>query len=129
MILGTLLLAAAGTYAAIEANTLQDEANIMTQARTADLWFEKWGFKMTRGTVNSGSCWMEVPRCISVETQENSVVGPVKGFFKGIGMTFVRAVAGIMDIATFGTVDDTYTVYDRYSFPYFVWQDWSRQDQ
>ena len=57
-------------------------------------------------------------------TKQNAIIGPLKGIFKGIGLTATRAVAGVMDIATFGTVDDTFTVYDQYSVPYFVWQDW-----
>jgi len=115
--------------AAVDPDTLKDEANAVRQARTADLWFDKWGFKMTRGLINTGSFWVELPRSMYVETRDNAIVGPVKGFFKGLGLSGVRAIAGIMDLATFGTVDDTYTVYDQYEFPYFVWQDYSMAER
>jgi len=123
LVLGLVLFSSISALA-VEVNVLEDEANVMRQARTADLWFEKWSFKMSRGIINSASCWVELPRNIYVETKENAIVGPLKGLFKGIGLTVTRAVAGVMDLATFGTVDDTFTVYDQYSVPYFVWQDW-----
>lgn len=115
--------------AAIDPDTLRDEANAVRQARTADLWFDKWGFKMTRGLVNTGSFWVELPRNMYVETRDNPIVGPVKGFFKGLGLSGVRLVSGVMDIATFGTVDDMYSVYDQYEFPYFVWQDYGKAER
>ena len=123
LVVGIVLMSSISALA-VEVNVLEDEANIMRQARTADLWFEKWSFKMSRGVINSASCWVELPRNIYVETKSNAIVGPLKGLFKGLGLTVTRAVAGVMDLATFGTVDDTFTVYDQYSVPYFVWQDW-----
>jgi len=30
---------------------------------------------------------------------------------------------------TFGTVDDTFTVYDQYRVPYFVWQDYEKSER
>ncbi len=123
LVVGIVLMSSISALA-VEVNILEDEANIMRQARTADLWFEKWSFKMSRGVINSASCWVELPRNIYVETKNNAIIGPLKGVFKGLGLTVTRAVAGVMDLATFGTVDDTFTVYDQYSVPYFVWQDW-----
>ena len=128
-IVGVLLMSTLSAFCAIDARTNEDEANSMRQARSADMWFEKWSFKMSRGVINAGSFWVELPRCIYTETADNPLVGPLKGTFKGLGLSFVRAVAAVMDLATFGTVDDTFTVYDRYSFSYFVWQDWSSSDR
>jgi len=125
VVIGALLLVAVSVFAAVGANTVAEEANTMKQARTADLWFEKWGFKMTRGFMNIATGWVELPRNLYVETADNAVVGPAVGLFKGIGLTVVRTLAGVMDVATLGTVDDTYTIYDQYSFPYFAWQDWN----
>jgi len=102
--------------------TLSDEAMIMMQPHSADEWFEKWSFKMSRGVINCASCWVELPRSIFVETADNPFIGPLKGIFKGGGLTLMRAFAGGMDICTFGTTDDTFTVYDQYRVPYFVWQ-------
>jgi len=116
-------------FAEVEVNTVAEE-NLMTyQPHTADMFFEKWGFKMTRGFMNCATCWVELPRNIHVETSENAIVGPFVGFGKGLGLTVTRLVAGVMDIATFGTVDDTYTLYDQYAFPYFVWQGWSQSER
>ena len=124
-----LLVTACRVMAVVEPNTTEDEVNAIRQARSADLWFEKWGFKMTRGLINVATCVVEIPRCVHVETVDNPVIGPLKGLFKGGGLMFVRAIGGAMDIATLGTVDDTYTVYDRYNFPFFVWQNWSRSER
>jgi len=129
IVVAMLLVVACRVFAEVEPNTTEDEVNAMRQARSADLWFEKWGFKMTRGLVNVATCWVEIPRCIHVETADNPVIGPIKGFLKGGGLMMVRVVGGAMDLATFGTVDDTYTVYDKYAFPYFVWQNWSRSER
>ncbi len=109
--------------------TLQDEAMIMMQPNSADEWFEKWSFKMSRGVLNSLTCWVELPRSMYIETAENPFIGPLKGIFKGTGLTLVRAIAGVMDLATFGTVDDTFTVYDQYRVPYFVWQDYDKSER
>ena len=109
--------------------TLSDEAMIMMQPQSANGWFEKWSFKMSRGVINCVSCWVELPRAMYLETAANPFIGPLKGIFKGSGLTFVRAFAGGMDLATFGTVDDTFTVYDQYRVPYFVWQDYDQSDR
>jgi putative exosortase-associated protein (TIGR04073 family) len=115
--------------AQVEVDTTAEQ-NLMTyQPRTADMFFEKWGFKMTRGFMNVATFWVELPRNIHVETSEDPIVGPMVGFGKGLGLSLTRAVAGVMDIATFGTVDDTYTVYDRFAFPYFVWQGWGKSER
>ena len=63
--------------------TKKDEANIMVQASSTDQWFDKWGFKMSRGLINCASCWVELPRSIYIETAENPFIGPLKGTFKG----------------------------------------------
>jgi putative exosortase-associated protein (TIGR04073 family) len=123
------LIGALTALAEVDVDTAA-QATLMTyQPRTADMFFEKWGFKMTRGVMNCATCWVELPRNIHVETSENAIVGPFVGFGKGLGLTVTRAVAGVMDLATFGTVDDTYTLYDRYAFPYFVWQGWSKSER
>ena len=109
--------------------TLSNEAMIMMQPQGADEWFEKWSFKMSRGLINCASCWVELPRSLYIETEENPFIGPLMGIFKGSGLTFVRAFAGVMDLATFGTTDDTYTVYDQYRVPYFVWQDYGKSER
>jgi len=109
--------------------TLSDEAMIMMPARSADQWFEKWSFKMSRGVLNCLSCWVELPRSIYTETAANPFIGPLKGIFKGTGLTVVRAFAGGMDLCTFGTVDDTFTVYDQYRVPYFVWEDYDKSER
>ena len=129
IVLSLAFCAALTARAEIDVDVNEDEANIMRQPRSADMWFEKWSFKMSRGLINTATCWVELPRCIHNETEENPVLGPMKGLFKGTGLTLVRAVAGVMDIATFGTTDDTFTVYDQYRFPYFVWQDWSESER
>ena len=41
----------------------------------------------------------------------------------------VRAVAGALDFASFGSVDDMYSTYEVCSIPYFVWQKWDQQER
>jgi len=124
-----ILCVAFTATAAVDPDTLADEANSVRQARSVDLWFDKWGFKVSRGLINCGTCWVELPRTLWVETKANPIVGPPKGLFKGLGLTFARAVAGVMDLGTLGTVDDMYTLYDQYRLPYFVWQDYSKAER
>ena len=126
---GMLMVISLTALGAVDVRTNEDEANTLRQGRSADMWLEKWSFKMCRGVINLATCWVELPRCIYVETSDNAIIGPLKGVFKGLGLTVVRASAGALDLVTFGTVDDTYSVYDRFSFPYFVWRDWSSSDR
>ena len=129
MLVAIAALLLVGTVAAAEVSSLSDEANMSRTANTADLFGSKWGFKMTRGLVNAATCWVELPRSIYVETTEDAVLGPCKGLFKGIFLTGVRAVAGTLDVATIGSVDDMYSVYETTSLPYFVWQKWDQVER
>ncbi|MBO7542935.1 exosortase system-associated protein, TIGR04073 family [bacterium] len=129
MLVAIAALLLVGTVTAAETSSLSDEANMSRTANTADLFGSKWGFKMTRGLVNAATCWVELPRSIYVETTEDGVLGPCKGLFKGIFLTGVRAVAGTLDVATIGSVDDMYSVYETTSLPYFVWQKWDQVER
>ena len=129
MLVAIAALLLVGTVTAAEVSSLSDEANMSRTANTADLFGSKWGFKMTRGLVNAATCWVELPRSIYVETTEDAVLGPCKGLFKGIFLTGVRAVAGTLDVATIGSVDDMYSVYETTSLPYFVWQKWDQVER
>ena len=129
MLLAIAALILVGTVFAEDVSSLSDEANLSRRATTADLFGSKWGFKMTRGLVNVATCWLELPRCIYVETTENAVLGPVEGLFKGLFLTTGRAVAGAGDFATFASVDDQYSVYEMTSLPFFVWQKWDQQER
>ena len=129
MLVAIAALLLVGTVAAAEVSSLSDEANMSRTANTADLFGSKWGFKMTRGLVNAATCWVELPRSIYVETTEDAVLGPCKGLFKGLFLTGVRAVAGTLDVATVGSVDDMYSVYETTSLPYFVWQKWDQVER
>lgn len=129
MLVAIAALLLVGTVAAAEVSSLSDEANMSRTANTADLFGSKWGFKMTRGLVNAATCWVELPRSIYVETTEDAVLGPCKGLFKGLFLTGVRAVAGTLDVATIGSVDDMYSVYETTSLPYFVWQKWDQVER
>ncbi|MBO4554134.1 hypothetical protein J5754_06970 [bacterium] len=129
MLVAIAALLLVGTVTAAEVSSLSDEANMSRTANTADLFGSKWGFKMTRGLVNAATCWVELPRSIYVETTEDAVLGPCKGLFKGLFLTGVRAVAGTLDVATVGSVDDMYSVYETTSLPYFVWQKWDQVER
>ena len=129
MLVAIAALLLVGTVTAAEVSSLSDEANMSRTANTADLWGTKWGFKMTRGLVNLATCWGELPRCIYTESADNAYLGPIEGLFKGLFLTGVRAVAGGLDFASLGSVDDMYSVYETTSIPYFVWQKWDQQER
>ena len=129
MLVAIAALLLVGTVTAAEVSSLSDEANMSRTANTADLWGTKWGFKMTRGLVNLATCWGELPRCIYTGSANNPYLGPNEGLIKGIVLTGVRAVAGGLEFASLGSVDDMYSVYETTSIPYFVWQKWDQQER
>ena len=77
--------------------------------------------KAVRGIANVATGWLEIPKQISVTFCED---GPVQGIFvgplKGIGMTVVRTVAGVGELATFFVPFPGF--YDPYFDPAFIWQ-------
>ena len=117
----TLIVTATMSFAAPNIPSARDENNLHREARTSELWTEKFSYKMTRGLVNLATCWVEIPRCIYTSTEKAPVIGPLMGVFQGIPMTLLRASCGIYDVTTIGTVDEFYSLYNIYSCTDFVW--------
>ena len=77
--------------------------------------------KGVRGATNIVTGWLEIPKQIYVTGKETTwlrgaVIGPVKG----IGMTFVRTLAGVGELATFFVAYPGF--YDPWFEPSYVWQ-------
>ncbi len=77
--------------------------------------------KGVRGATNIVTGWLEIPKQIYVTGQETTwlrgaVIGPVKG----IGMTFVRTLAGVGELATFFVAYPGF--YEPWFEPSYVWQ-------
>lgn len=65
--------------------------------------------KFVRGIVNLSTGWMELPRQVyEVGRTEGWVMGALRGPLDGIGMSFARTVAGVLEIATFPVPLPTY---------------------
>jgi putative exosortase-associated protein (TIGR04073 family) len=77
--------------------------------------------KAGRGIVNMTTGWMEFPKQIYTTSQEEGVArGVLIGPLKGLGMTLVRTMTGVGELATFFLA---YPGFYESSFePDYVWQ-------
>jgi putative exosortase-associated protein (TIGR04073 family) len=77
--------------------------------------------KAGRGMANMTTGWMEFPKQIYTTSKEDGVAkGILIGPLKGIGMTIVRTVTGVGELATFFLA---YPGFYESSFePDYVWQ-------
>jgi len=77
--------------------------------------------KGVRGAANVFTGWLELPKQIYVTSKETTQLhGAVIGPFKGIGMAFVRTLAGVGELATFFVSYPGF--YDPWFEPSYVWQ-------
>ena len=77
--------------------------------------------KGVRGATNIVTGWLELPKQIYVTGKETTWLrGAVIGPFKGIGMTFVRTLSGVGELATFFVAYPGF--YDPWFEPSYVWQ-------
>ena len=77
--------------------------------------------KAGRGMANMTTGWMEFPKQIYTTSKEDGVAkGILIGPLKGLGMTVVRTVTGIGELATFFISDPGF--YDSCFEPDYVWQ-------
>jgi len=104
--LGTM--ASAGSYKTIENSSPQEIVSGM-------------GTKAVRGMANTTTGWLEFPKQIyTTYTEDGAARGIFVGPLKGLGMTIVRTVSGIGELATFFVAYPGF--YDPYFSPPFVWQ-------
>ncbi|WP_298437840.1 exosortase system-associated protein, TIGR04073 family [Geobacter sp.] len=77
--------------------------------------------KLSRGVANTATGWLELPKQVYVTWQES---GPTKGILlgplKGVGMTVVRTLSGVGELATFFVAWPGF--YDPYLDPPYVWE-------
>lgn len=77
--------------------------------------------KGVRGAANIVTGWLEIPKQIYVTGKETTWLrGAVIGPFKGIGMTFVRTLAGVGELTTFFVAYPGF--YEPWFEPSYVWQ-------
>ena len=78
-------------------------------------------YNMGRGLTNIVTCWLEVPRCLIYHNSQVPVMGLVVGACEGVGMTAIRAFAGVADFASFGFMTDS--IYRScHDFNEWVWE-------
>ena len=100
--------ASAGNYKTIENSSPQEIVNGM-------------GTKAVRGIANATTGWLEFPKQIyTTYTEDGAARGIFVGPLMGLGMTIVRTVSGIGELATFFVAYPGF--YDPYFGPAFVWQ-------
>lgn len=77
--------------------------------------------KFSRGVANTATGWLELPKQVYVTWQES---GPTKGILigpvKGVGMTVVRTLSGVGELATFFVAWPGF--FDPFLDPPYVWQ-------
>jgi putative exosortase-associated protein (TIGR04073 family) len=77
--------------------------------------------KAGRGIANIATGWLEFPKQIYTTSKEKgTAMGIFLGPLKGLGMTVVRTVAGVGELATFYAAYPGF--YDPYFDPPYVWQ-------
>ena len=77
--------------------------------------------KAARGIANTTTGWLEFPKQIYETYKEDGAErGLLNGPLKGIGMTLVRTVSGVIETATFFSAYPGF--YDPIFDPAFVWQ-------
>jgi len=58
--------------------------------------------KLSRGAINTASCWLEVPaEVFRVSQEKDPLLGVTVGFAQGICTAAVRGVTGLFDAVTF----------------------------
>ena len=77
------------------------------------------GQGLNRGFINIFSGWLEIPRCLAVESSGRIVTMPILGPLTGSSFTAIRALSGVVDILSIG-------YFGRYKYsatmPDYVWE-------
>jgi putative exosortase-associated protein (TIGR04073 family) len=77
--------------------------------------------KAGRGLANVTTGWMELPKQIYTTSKEDgTAMGIFLGPLKGLGMTVVRTLSGVGELATFFVAYPGF--YDPYLDPPYIWQ-------
>ena len=102
------LAARADSYKSLDNSTPQEVVDAMAA-------------KGVRGAANTVTGWLELPKQIYITTKQDgwargAVIGPVKG----IGMTVVRTLVGVGELATFFLAYPDF--YSPWLQPAYVWQ-------
>jgi len=101
-------VASADEYKTLEDSSPQEVVNGMAN-------------KAGRGIANMTTGWMEFPKQIYLTSKEDGAAkGILIGPMKGLGMTLVRTVTGVGELATFFLAFPGF--YDSYFEPDYAWQ-------
>lgn len=77
--------------------------------------------KFVRGVANVATGWVELPKQIVITFKEDGIAkGIFMGPLKGVGMTIVRTISGVGEIATFFHPFPGF--YEPYFEPEYVWE-------
>jgi putative exosortase-associated protein (TIGR04073 family) len=86
---------------------------------------EKMAFKLVRGVTNVATSLVEVPKQSYLTVRDRGRIGYVVGPLKGVGMTFYRLFAGVVETVFFAVPQPGY--YDSMIQPEYVWQGWEEK--
>jgi putative exosortase-associated protein (TIGR04073 family) len=109
---------------AVSEETHKNSAPAATSASIQTTNRYTWGDKLSRGFLNFFTSPVEIPRTIDrVKIVNGPGEGWTVGLVKGIGRTFLRAGAGILDVVTcpFGFPNEDKSPMIQ---PEFAWQNW-----
>jgi putative exosortase-associated protein (TIGR04073 family) len=77
--------------------------------------------KAGRGLANTATGWVEFPKQIYITAKDDGIAkGLFVGPIKGLGMTLVRTVSGVLEVMTFFVPFPGF--YDPYFDPAYVWK-------
>ena len=116
------ILAAAALLAAVAAPAAAADSRYRSiETASAQEIVDGMANKTVRGIANILTGWVELPKQVYLENERSGsakalVVGPLKG----IGMTVVRTVAGVGEVATFFVSIPGF--YDPWLTPAYVWE-------
>lgn len=97
---------------------------VQSPASAAELGEYKWSDKLSRGALNIVSSPVEIARTIHVSSESKGYgYGWTVGLVRGVGKTFVRFGAGVIDLVTFpfDFPDENKAPLVK---PEYAWQNW-----
>lgn len=98
-----------------------DRKDYIKEVVEPENYLEKASYKLIRGLTNIVTSPGEIPKQIVVTTRRRGAIGPVLGFFKGIGMTLMRAGIGVWETASFPLPNSLEGDFSPIVKPEYVW--------
>ncbi|OHB33797.1 MAG: hypothetical protein A2X84_06010 [Desulfuromonadaceae bacterium GWC2_58_13] len=98
-----------------------DNKDYINEVLEPETYMENASYKLVRGLTNIVTSPAEIPKQIIVTARDRGAIGPVVGFFKGIGMTIMRAGIGAWETISFFVPNSLDGDYAPILKPEYVW--------